>query len=95
MLVLNVIYKCKPGKREDFLKTIKAEGIDQASRDEEGNFRYDYFLSADDPDEILLLECWKDEDAQKYHSTLPHFKRLGEFKSDYVESTEISKYFEQ
>ena len=93
MMVLNVIYKCKPGRREAFLEAIKAEGIDQASRDEEDNFRYDYFLSADDPDEILLLEHWKDEAAQKHHATLPHFIKLGEMKADYVESTELCKYF--
>lgn len=92
MLVLNVIYKCKPGKREAFLNAIKAEGIDKASRDEEGNFRYDYFLSMEDPDELFLLEYWKDEEAQKIHATQPHFIRLGEIKADYVESTELCKY---
>ena len=28
MVVLNVTYKCKPGMREDFLKAIRAEGLD-------------------------------------------------------------------
>ncbi len=34
MIVLNVTYKCKPGKREAFLKMIATEGIDAASRAE-------------------------------------------------------------
>ena len=39
MILLNVTYKCKSGKGEDFLGTIKAEGIDVACRAEEGNRR--------------------------------------------------------
>ena len=32
MEILNVTYKCKEGMREKFLETIKAEGLDAASR---------------------------------------------------------------
>ena len=32
MEILNVTYKCKKGMREKFLETIKAEGLDAASR---------------------------------------------------------------
>ena len=30
MIVLNVTYKCKAGKRNDFLDVIQKEGIDEA-----------------------------------------------------------------
>ena len=36
MEILNVTYKCKEGMREKFLETIKAEGLDAASRAEAG-----------------------------------------------------------
>ena len=42
MIVLNVTYKCKPDMREEFLEAIISEGLDEASRAEEGNFKYDY-----------------------------------------------------
>ena len=45
MIIYNVLYKCKPGKRADFLEAIKREGIGEACRAEEGNLKYDYFLS--------------------------------------------------
>ena len=32
LIVLNVTYKCLPGKRDAFLEAIKKEGIDAASR---------------------------------------------------------------
>jgi len=93
MIVLNVTYKCKSGKREDFLAAIKAEGIDAACRAEDGNFKYDYYMSTADADEMLLVEKWRDADALSVHSSQAHFKRLGELKNDFVEDTAIEKYF--
>ncbi|MBO7449309.1 MAG: hypothetical protein J6U54_02980 [Clostridiales bacterium] len=44
MIVLNVIYKCKPSTREAFLHSVTDNGIDVASRNEEGNLKYEYVL---------------------------------------------------
>ena len=84
MLVINVIFKIKNGSREDFLKIVREEGIDAASRNEEGNYRYDFFFSMEDPEDIFLLEFWKDQDAHSFHRTLPHYARLDEIKEDGV-----------
>ncbi len=92
MIVLNVTYKCKPGMREKFLKVIGDEGIDAASRAEDGNYKYDYYLSAADGNELLLVEKWKDQDAIAAHGSMPHFIRLGELKSLYVDDTVIERY---
>ena len=55
MIVLNVTYKTKPGMREAFLEAIRAEGIDEASRAEAGNLKYDYYLPFGGGDELLLV----------------------------------------
>lgn len=93
MLVLNVVFKCAPGTREELRELVRSEGIDVASRKEEGNFKYEFFMSTEDPDDILLLEWWKDVDAWMHHRTLPHYKKLDELKQGRVLSAEISKYF--
>ena len=92
MIVLNVTYKCKPGKREAFLKMIAAEGIDAATRAEAGNIRYDYFIPTDGSDDLFLLEKWRDADALAEHGTQPHIARLKTFKAEYVDDTIIEKY---
>lgn len=92
MIVLNVTYKCKEGMREKFLEAIKAEGLDAACRAEAGNIKYDYYFSDADPDELLLLEKWQDEEAVKSHNAEPHFKRLGEVKEAYVNETVLERY---
>ena len=92
MIVLNVTYKCKTGKRDAFLEAIRREGIDSASRAESGNIKYDYYMSLENNDELLLLEKWKDPEAVSEHGAMAHFKRLGELKAEYVLDTVIDKY---
>ena len=93
MLVLNVTFKCVPGKREELRELIREEGIDTASRNEEGNFNYSFYYSTEDPDDLFLVEFWKDVDAWQAHRTLPHYVRLDELKVGRVASAEIQKYF--
>lgn len=92
MIILNVTYKCKPGMREKFVEAIKAEGIDAASRAEAGNFKYDYYMSVDNSDELLLVEKWQDTEVLAAHGKQAHFARLGQIKAEYVEDTVIERY---
>ena len=91
MIVLNVTYKCKPGKRGAFLEAIRREGIDAASRAEAGNLKYDYALPFDGGDELLLIEKWRDEAALKAHAETPHYARLKELKPQYVNETVVER----
>ena len=92
MEILNVIYKCRPGMRGEFLETIKAEGLDEASRAEAGNRRYDFYFADADPDELFLLEYWSDAEAVRIHNNQPHFRRFGELKAEYVLETVLERY---
>ena len=92
MIVLNVTYQCKPDLREAFLERIWAEGIDEKSRSEAGNIKYDYYLPVDSGDELLLVEKWQDADALAAHGRQPHFLRLGALKAEYVSETVIEKF---
>jgi len=92
MIYLNVIYKCKPDQREEFLEAIMAEGIDIASRAEKGNLKYDYYIPTDGSDDLLLIEKWQDAEALAEHGTQLHYKRLKEIKEQYVVETIIEKY---
>ena len=92
MIVLNVTYKCKPDMRDAFLERIMAEGIGEACRAEEGNIKYDYYYPADDSDDLLLVEKWRDAEALKAHGKTEHLARLGAFKPEYVDDTVIERY---
>ena len=92
MIVLNVTYRCRPDMREDFLERIIAEGIDGASRAEDGNIKYDYYIPFGGSDELLLIEKWRDEAALAAHAATEHFARLKILKPIYVQETVIDRF---
>lgn len=82
-LTLYVRYLAKPGCRESFLRQLTTEGIIDAIRREDGCLRYDYFLSVQNADEILLVEQWESEEKQQVHLRAAHMDRLRELKAQY------------
>jgi quinol monooxygenase YgiN len=92
VLVFNVTFKCKPGMRDEFLEKIRTEGIDAASRAEEGNLMYAYYLPLDGSDDLLLIEKYRDADAVAAHVRQAHVARLVELKTEYVSDLILEKY---
>ena len=78
--------------RDEFLEMIYTEGIDVASRAEEGNIKYDYYTPVDGSDDLLLVEKWRDAEALAAHGKQEHFARLGELKKELVLDTIIEKF---
>lgn len=90
--IVEVHYFIKEGKRNDFYNEILRRGIADAARAEEGNEKYEYYLSPENENELLLLEMWSSPDAVKLHMETEHYKALGELKKEYVEETVFSRY---
>ena len=92
MYTIYVVFKCFEGKREAFVEKVKAEGIVDAVRQEDGCYRYDYYYSEKDPNELLLIEAWESKKHQQIHIEQPHMARLRELKGDYIISTTLGEF---
>lgn len=92
MYTIYVVFKCFDGKREAFIEKVKAEGIVDAVRAEDGCIRYDYYYCEKDPNEILLIEAWESKHHQQVHIDQPHMARLREIKEDYIISTTLGEF---
>ena len=87
MILINVKYKVKPEKAEDFLDAV-AE-FTQATRSEPGNLWFEWYRAPQDPTVFLLVEAFKD-DAGEAHVNSEHFaKGLESMKPFLVETTDI------
>ena len=93
MMVINAMFKCKEGKREFLREKMREEGIDTASRSEEGNLRYDLYMSTENSNDMMIQEFWETEAAWLEHRTLPHYARLEELKKDCVADVEVVRVF--
>ena len=91
-ILVNVRYIIKPGKRDEFLRKVIAQGIIQDSQTEPGNYCYEYSIPVNSENELCLLEQWVSSQAQSAHGKSEHYQRLQALKKEYVIATEIEKY---
>ena len=90
-LILYVKYHAKPGCREAFVRLVVEEGILTLIREEKGCLAYDYYFSAQDAGELLLIERWESAAHQRVHMEQPHMARLKAIKEQFVDSTAVGK----
>lgn len=92
MLYLHVYYTAKDSNDlKNFLREAEEAGIVSKTRKEKGCLQYEYFISAENDKEMLLLEKWESAEDQKAHDGRAHMKVLMDIKSKYGLSTEIEK----
>lgn len=92
MLTMNVTYHCNPGQRESFYQALCKLGARDYSLNETGNHKYDYYFSAEDPDDLLLVETWTDQATLEAHWDTPSFEKLQGLKAQYCRSVDIDRF---
>ena len=63
----------KPENREDFIEATLANG--RATIQEPGNLRFDVLQQADDPNQFILYEAWRDPAGAAAHKDTPHYAK--------------------
>ena len=76
---------------ERILRQLSAEGVIDTIRAERGCLRYDYYLSVQDADELLLVEQWATRADQQVHMGQSHMQTLLRIKEENVESSHVSE----
>ena len=82
-ITVNLYYTGENGNARKFAEEMKLSGTVDAIRDEEGNERYEYFFSMDDPETVLLIDRWKDQDALDFHHKSEMMKMIAELRKKY------------
>ena len=83
MITVNLYYKGTGTNARAFAVEMESSGIAGAIRQEDGNLRYQYFQSLDDPETILLIDSWKDQAAIDAHHASPMMARLAVLREKY------------
>ena len=68
-ITLNLYYTGTNGNARKFAEEMERSGTANAIRQEDGNLRYEYFIALADPETILLIDSWRDQDALDSHHT--------------------------
>ncbi|MBR0298787.1 MAG: antibiotic biosynthesis monooxygenase, partial [Bacteroidales bacterium] len=69
-ITINIRSSGENGGARGYVKEMEESGIAARIRAVEGCLRYDYFFPADDPEGLLLIDEWADQEAlNRYHSS--------------------------
>ena len=71
MLVVHVHVRIRPGQAEAFLTATLVNA--RASLDEPGVLRFDVLQDQADPEHVVLVEVYRDDDASAAHKLTPHY----------------------
>ncbi len=62
-LTVNLYYTGRNGSARAFAQEMVTSGIVDRVRAQEGNERYEYFFPMNDPETVLLIDRWHDQEA--------------------------------
>lgn len=93
-VTVNIYYKGKDGSARKFAEEMISRGIVDRVRAEDGNERYEYFFPMDDPETVLLIDRWKDQEAIDIHHKSPMMQEIAELRTKYHLSMRVERYTE-
>ena len=91
-IILHCTYTCKSGMAGPFVKALKDSGAQESVRAEDGCLQYDYHISCEAPDTVVLLEQWRDAAALEQHQKQPHMETIRALKADYVTNMKLERF---
>ena len=89
---INIYYKGENGSARAFANEMITRGIVDEIRSKEGNLRYEYFSPLDDPETILLIDSWKDQESLDRHHKSETMNKIIELRNKYDLHMKVEKY---
>ena len=91
-VTINIYYTGKNGGAKKFAEEMVSRGIVDKIRAEAGNLRYEYFFSMYDPDTVLLIDSWENQEALDFHHHSPMMQDIMELREKYDVHMRVERY---
>ena len=91
-LTINIYYTGKDGSARAFAEEMVACGIVDAIRAEEGNEKYEYFFPMDDPETVLLIDRWKDQQALDIHHKTEMMSKIAALRKKHALHMRVERF---
>ncbi len=82
-ITMNLYYTGKDGNARKFAEEMEQSGTAALIRAEDGNEKYDYFFPMSDPETVLLIDSWKDQESIDVHHASPMMTTIAELREKY------------
>ena len=91
-ITVNLRYTGMDGSARKFAEEMISSGTVDAIRAEEGNLRYEYYQSLDDPETILLIDSWASQEAIDAHHATPMMATIAALREKYDLHMTVERY---
>ena len=91
-ITVNLRYTGKDRNARKFAEEMTASGTVDAIRAESGNLRYEYYISMEDPDTVLLIDSWEDQKAIDDHHASPMMQTIAGLREKYDLHMTVERY---
>ena len=91
-ITINLYYTGKDGSARAFAQEMVDSGIVSEVRAEAGNERYEYFFPMEDPETVLLIDRWRDQEALDIHHKSPMMGKIAELRDKYKLRLRVERF---
>ena len=91
-ITVNLRYTGKDGNARKFAEEMTASGTAAAIREEAGNLRYEYYQPLEDPETILLIDSWENQEAIDLHHASPMMAVIAALREKYDLHMTVERY---
>ena len=91
-ITVNLRYTGIDGSARKFAEEMISSGTVDAIRAEEGNLKYEYYQSLDNPETILLIDSWASQEAIDAHHVSPMMKTIAALREKYDLHMTVERY---
>lgn len=91
-ITVNIYYTGKNGSAKRFAEEMLNSGIVDDIRAESGNIRYEYFISMEDEETVLLIDSWKEQQAIDDHHASSMMRKIIQLREKYDLHMKVERY---
>ena len=91
-VTMNLYYTGKDGNARKFAEEMERSGTADRIRGEAGNEKYDYFFPMNDPETVLLIDSWKDQESLDIHHASPMMETIAALREKYDLHMRVERY---
>ena len=92
---INIYYTGENESAKKFAKEMVEKGLVERVRAEKGNQKYEYFFPMDDPETVLLIDRWENQEALDEHHKSPMMKEIADLREKYHLHMRVEQFIEK
>lgn len=94
-ITVNIYYTGEGDNARKFAEEMVQSGTAEKVRQEKGNLRYEYFFPMDEPDTVLLVDEWENEEAIDLHHKSEMMETIAQLRKKYKLKMRVERFISE